>query len=71
MVQKVIRVGNSLAVTIPKRAAKEKGVSVGDNVDFDFNPTKTSKKKITPDFLDWVDKYIEKNRPALEELASK
>ena len=71
MIQKIIRVGNSMAVTIPKSAAQEKNVKVGDTIDFDFTPTKTSKSKITPDFIAWVDKYIENNRPALEELANK
>ena len=71
MVRKVIRSGNSLAVTIPQNRVKEAGIKVGDTVDFDFVPTKNPKTKITPDFIDWVDKYIEKNRPALEELANK
>ena len=71
MIQKVIRVGNSLAVTIPKKTLEEKNLKVGDLVQVDLEPTKKSRSKVTPDFINWVDKYIEKNRPALEELANK
>lgn len=72
MIQKIIRVGNSNAVTIPQNVMKEKKLKPGDEVHFDVEPVKkTSKHTLTPEFLDWVDKYIEKNRPALEELANK
>ena len=63
MIQKIIRVGNSVAVTIPKK--------VGQQADVDIQPVKKTKAKITPEFIEWVDKYIENNRPALEELANK
>lgn len=71
MIQKIIRLGNSAAVTIPKKALEEKDLKIGDLAEIDVNPVKRSKTKITPEFIEWVDKYIENNRPALEELAHK
>jgi len=70
MIQKIIRVGNSVAVTIPKRVLAEKNLKVGQFAEIDVQPVqKTRKITLTPSFLKWVDDYIEKNRPALEELA--
>ena len=70
MIQKIIRVGNSVAVTIPKKVLEEKNLKVGQLAEVDVQPvTKTRKITLTPSFLKWVDDYIEKNRPALEELA--
>lgn len=72
MIQKIIRVGNSVAVTIPPSVIKEKKLKVGDEVQVDVEPVRKAKKTtLTPEFIRWVDKYIENNRPALEELASK
>lgn len=72
MIQKTFQVGNSVAVTIPKKVLEEKRIRVGDSVEVSFESIKKAHKTgLTPDFLDWVDNYIEKNRPALEELAGK
>ncbi len=72
MIQKVIKVGNSLAVTIPQKEVKEKNLHVGDAVEIDVQKSlETKKPTLTPEFKKWVDKYIDKNRPALEELANK
>ena len=70
MRQKIIRVGNSAAVTIPKKVLEEKSLNIGDVAEFDIQPV-GKKTKVTPEFVEWVDKYIENNRPALEELANK
>lgn len=72
MIQKIIRVGNSVAVTIPQSVIKEKRLKVGDEVQVDIEPAgKAKRTTLTPEFIRWVDKYIENNRPALKELASK
>ncbi len=72
MIQKIIQVGNSAAVTIPQSVIKEKKLKVGDNVQVEVEAIKeTRKTTITPEFIKWVDKYIENNRPALSELAHK
>ncbi len=41
MKRKVIKTGNSLAVTIPHQFVKEVGVRVGDEVEFKINPSKS------------------------------
>lgn len=72
MIQQIIRVGNSVAVTIPQAVIKEKKLKVGDAVQVEIEKVeKTRKTTLTPAFIKWVDKYIENNRPALEELANK
>lgn len=71
MIQKIVRMGNSAAVSIPKKSLEEKNLKIGDLADVDVNPVKKTRTKITPEFIEWVDKYIENNRPALEELAHK
>ncbi|OGD95554.1 hypothetical protein A3F02_01135 [Candidatus Curtissbacteria bacterium RIFCSPHIGHO2_12_FULL_38_9b] len=72
MIQKIIRVGNSAAVTIPQNVIREKKLKVGDKIQIDVKPVENLKKTtLTPKFIKWVDKYIENNRPALKELAGK
>lgn len=72
MIRKVIKSGNSLAVTIPQNVVKENNFKIGDVIDVSIETVKKTKKTtLTPAFIDWVDKYIESNRPALEELANK
>ena len=41
MIQKVLKVGDSLAITIPKKSAEEIGIKVGDRLE-----VKTTKKTI-------------------------
>lgn len=67
MIQKIIRVGNSVAVTIPKKVMEEKNLNVGDNVDISLEPV----FKADSEIHDLTQKLIKRYRPALEELASK
>lgn len=72
MLQKTISIGNSIGIIIPKNVLKEKNIKVGDNVQVSIESTKNVRKtSLTPQFLEWVDNYIESNRPALVELAGK
>lgn len=80
MIQKVIRVGNSSAVTIPKDVLEEARIKTGDRVNVEFNEASqavvisSSMHPVTglsPDIAQWTKKFIEKNRQALEELANK
>ena len=77
MTQKVIKVGDSAAVIIPKGFLKELGLRIGDRVTietdaktrkFSFQPTI---KEVDSELLDWTKKFIERYRPALEALADK
>ncbi|OHA01524.1 MAG: hypothetical protein A3H71_03275 [Candidatus Sungbacteria bacterium RIFCSPLOWO2_02_FULL_48_13b] len=78
MIQKVLRVGTSAAVTIPKKSLEELGLKIGDAVKVDINSVakavsiravKTGldrQKKIATLALNFVNRY----RNDLEKLAS-
>lgn len=84
MLQKIVQVGNSAAVIIPKVFLEEMGLGVGDRivVRTTRKPLKVEivpKKQallgkgsgITKSFVRSVDQFIHKYRPALEELAKR
>lgn len=80
MQQKVIKVGNSLAITLPSSFVKERKLKAGQKVYVDSNPEadlvqlRTSDKNIpaiTPEFYDWLKKFNAKYKDALTELAKK
>ena len=80
MLQKVIKVGNSAAVTIPKTFLNGVKIKTGDQVYVELDEaTETiivsSKQKpfqgLSPDIGRWTKKFIENNRQALEVLAKK
>lgn len=84
MLQKVLQVGNSAAVTIPAPVLQELGLMVGDQVEIKAHkkPLKieivpTSKKflrkssGITPGFVASVEEFIKEYRPVLKELAKR
>lgn len=83
MLQKIIQVGNSYAVTIPKdfvREAKLKsGQAIRVETDVDLatltvQPLRVSrmqKGNLTPEFLSWLKKFNARYKDALKELAKK
>ncbi|MBI2607807.1 MAG: AbrB/MazE/SpoVT family DNA-binding domain-containing protein [Candidatus Doudnabacteria bacterium] len=77
MTQKVLKVGSSAAVTIPKKSLEELGLKIGDHVSVQIDRKnqvvliEPSNKKIDKKLLDWTGKFIEQYRPALEALAKK
>ncbi len=79
MVQKVIVVGNSLAVTIPKDSAEKLRIKAGDKVEVSAHPStgvltiRTERKRSTvnPDVVTWTNAFIDKNRKLLQRLADK
>lgn len=81
MTQKVIQVGNSLAVTIPKSFSNQAGWKAGKQVAVDEDPeTETltitaqfSRPHIslTPEFLAWLKKFNRRYKTVLTELAKK
>lgn len=80
MIQKVIKVGNSAAVTLPKEILKQSKLSSGDSVYVTLDEVSgaiivsTSEKPfggMSPDIAVWTKGFIDKNRAALEELANK
>ena len=75
--QKVIKVGDSAAVIIPKKSLKELGLKHGDTVTVEIDK-KHRRVSIEPivkgvdkELLSWTKKFIERYRPALEALADK
>ena len=79
MAQKVIVVGNSLAVTIPKDSAERLRIKAGDKVEVSAHPSagvltmrlEGKRKSVDPDVITWTNAFIDKNRKLLERLAEK
>lgn len=80
MLQKVIKVGNSAAVTLPKDVLKVSKLSAGDAVHVQVDDAtgaiivsakNNPFKGMSPDIANWTKNFISKNREALEELANK
>ena len=76
MTQKVLKVGDSAAVTIPKKSLEELGLKIGDRVSLDIDRVKKTVviepiAKVDRDLLDWTKKFISRYRPALEALSKK
>ena len=77
MTQKVLKVGSSAAVTIPKGSLKELGLAIGDQVHVIVD--KKSKRMVIEavandvdrEVLDWTDSFIKRYRPALDALSKK
>ena len=76
MSQKILKVGTSAAVTIPKKALEMLGLKIGDRVELGINK-RTRGINIEPivkadaELIEWTKKFIERYRPALEALAKK
>ena len=74
MTQKVLKVGSSAAVTIPKKSLEELGLKIGDQVvvEIDKDSGAVVVKpfvKVDKELLDWTKKFTHKYRKALEALA--
>ncbi|MBI2029435.1 AbrB/MazE/SpoVT family DNA-binding domain-containing protein [Candidatus Gottesmanbacteria bacterium] len=79
MIQKIIKVGNSAAITIPKEFLQSANYKIGEEVALEINtPMRTlvvkpksqaAKKTLTPEFKDWLDGFMEEYQPILEKLA--
>ncbi len=81
MIQKIIKVGNSAAITIPKQFLKEAKMKVGDEVIVEENARNEmllikSKKRadypsLTPEFFSWLDMVTKKYKEVIAELANR
>ncbi len=69
MVQKVIKIGSSLGVTIPKKQLDELGVGVGDEVRIKLEPV--SKDKTQQRLMQEYDKFVQQYGQTLKNLASR
>lgn len=78
--QKIIRVGNSLAVTLPASFIKEGNLKAGNEILVETMPiyqtalitTKKNKIKsqLTPEFFQWLNQVSEKYEDVIRELAN-
>jgi len=77
MAQKIIKIGSSAGITIPKAELEKLGLTVGDEVSVSWDKTQgafiveTAQGGVDKDTVDWTRKFIDTYRPALEELAKK
>ena len=76
MAQKVIKIGKSTGITIPKEILEEMRLKAGDQISVEYDKKKRSLHikpniEVDQELLDWTDKFIEEYRPALEALARK
>jgi len=79
MMQKVMRVGNSLAVTLPAKFVKERQVKAGQEVlveadaGLDMVQVSTSKTSLglTPEFRCWLDEIMLNEEELIKDLAER
>lgn len=76
MTQKIFKVGSSAAVTLSKRALESLGLKVGDKVTVDVDAKKKALSispadKVNAELIEWTKGFIERYRPALDELSKK
>ncbi len=75
MKQKIIKVGNSAAVLIPKHVMKEQSLNVGDEIDFKLEDRAVGEsgyragRTLTPEFKQWLDQFMKEYKPILDDLA--
>lgn len=74
MTQKILKVGTSAAVTMPKKALSAMGLSIGDHVTVDVEPkrriiTVKPAGEIRPEVALWTEGFTKKYKKALDELA--
>lgn len=77
--QKVIKIGNSLGVTLPASFIREGGLRAGEEVILEqdvvyktivIKPKKLANKmRLTPEFKEWLDEISEEYEEAIKELA--
>ncbi|MFS8159372.1 MAG: AbrB/MazE/SpoVT family DNA-binding domain-containing protein [Candidatus Roizmanbacteria bacterium] len=81
MLQKIIQVGNSLALTIPKAFIDKTGFSAGDKIYVHQEPSSKSliitsvaqakKLNFSPDLFVWLNSVEKKYSKAIKKLAQK
>ncbi|OGG29269.1 hypothetical protein A3A63_03685 [Candidatus Gottesmanbacteria bacterium RIFCSPLOWO2_01_FULL_46_9] len=79
MLQTIIQVGNSLAITLPKDFTQKAKFRAGDKVDVDANadipavyvrPAKNgASRALTPEFKAWLDTILKEDTDIIKALA--
>ena len=72
MQRKLIKVGTSAAVLIPKAMLEDQKLKIGDFIHVEVFKTApvSAKTVVDPEVLAWTDKLIKRYRPLLKKLAS-
>lgn len=81
MIKKIIKVGNSAAITIPKEFLNESGLQVGDEMVIETNTKRQTlfvkpklqaqKLSLNPEFFEWLDKISIEYEDTIRELAKR
>ena len=76
MRQKILKVGSSAAVIIPKKSLQDLGLAIGSEVSVEIDMQRKVVIvrpiwNIDKELLDWTKNFIQRYRPALEALAKK
>ncbi len=78
MLQKVIKIGNSIGVTLPQAFRQEVGIKIGDKVDIKekngkiiLSPAKKSTSGVDAKFMKIVDKFMNEHEDVLAELSKR
>lgn len=76
MIQKILKVGTSAAVTIPKKSLAELGLQIGDSITVVTNKahrrvTIEPATTVNPEIVSWTKNFIEQYRSTLEALTKK
>ena len=84
MIQKIIRIGNSAGITIPKEYLEAIRSKIGSKVQVKLDsdvghiivdvPQKTKKQATRPvakEFQQWLDTFVEEDKDLLNELADR
>lgn len=74
MTQKVLKVGGSAAVTIPKKSLQDLNLKIGDRISVEVDRTRRTVMikpfiAVDKELVDWTQKFIRQYREALEFLA--
>jgi len=69
MVQKVIKIGDSLGVTIPKKQLNELGISIGDEIKITIKPV--AKTDAQAKLMNEYDAFVSQYGQTLKNLAKR
>lgn len=67
MVQKVIKIGSSAGVTIPKKQLQKLGISIGDEVKLTIQPVDSDSRQ--EKLMDEYEKFVQQYGQTLRNLA--
>lgn len=79
MTQKVIKIGTSVGVTIPKQALRDLDIRAGDHIEVDWSKQRgtlvvrhpAKRSQADRELKEWTERFIERYKPALIALSKK